>query len=50
MWELLGEPRSVGQIEKTLLAEYDVPADQCRRDLEQLLRDLAERGLVQIRL
>lgn len=49
VWELLSEPRSVGEIEKTLLAEYEVPAEQCRRDLDQLLRDLAERGLVQIR-
>jgi len=48
VWELLNEPRTVREIETTLLAEYDVAAEQCRSDLDQLLLDLAARGLVQI--
>src|SRR2546430_12237463 len=33
IWALVQSPRSVREIRDTLLAEYDVPAERCERDL-----------------
>ena len=49
VWRLLERPTSVGELEKLLLAEYDVASDELARDLQELLRDMASRGLVSIR-
>lgn len=46
VWALLSEPRSVAELQQALLDEYEVDADQCRRDLETLLAGLESRGLV----
>jgi hypothetical protein len=46
VWQLLQEPRTVRQIRDALMAEYEVEAEQCERDLLVLLADLVTRGLV----
>jgi len=46
VWELLVEPRRVGDLVSTIVAEFDVSAERCERDVLALLRDLAARGLV----
>ncbi len=46
VWELLGEPRSVDELHRTLLEEYDVEAQQCMDDLLALLRDMEEHDLI----
>jgi pyrroloquinoline quinone biosynthesis protein D len=38
--------RSLAQIAEELAAEYDAPAGQIESDIEEMLRDLADRGLV----
>lgn len=48
VWESLGEPKSVAEIERTLLDTFDVDPERCRQDLDHLLRGLAERGLVEL--
>lgn len=49
VWEMVRKgTTTVGQIEETLLAEYDVDPARCRRDAQRFLRDLADRGLVTI--
>ena len=48
VWALIAAPRRVDEIERAVLAEFDVAPEQCRRDLLELLADLAERGLVRI--
>jgi hypothetical protein len=48
IWELLQTPHTVDQIVAVLVAEYDVPPDQARVDLQDLLGDLHARGLVAI--
>jgi hypothetical protein len=48
IWELLQTPQTVDQIVAVLVAEYDVPPDQARVDLQDLLGDLHARGLVAI--
>lgn len=49
IWQLLGEPRSVGQIRDALVAEYDVDAARCEQDLLALLRDLLANRLIEVR-
>ena len=48
VWALISEPRSVAEIHRALLAQYDVTPEQCERDLLELLGDLAERGLIRV--
>ena len=49
VWQLVAEPRKVGEILATLLAEYEVPADRCRADLLAVLRQLHAAGLIEVR-
>jgi hypothetical protein len=46
VWELMKQPRSVEEIELTLVKEYDVDPEQCSRDVRAFLTGLIERGLV----
>ncbi|HVY27473.1 MAG TPA: PqqD family protein [Polyangiaceae bacterium] len=46
-WELLRAGSDLATARECLLAEYDVTPDQLGRDLERLVEDLAQRGLLQ---
>lgn len=48
IWELIQEPRMVGDIRDTLVLEYDVEPDRCERDLVDLLQKLVGEGLVEV--
>ena len=45
-WQLLEEGKSASEARDALLQQYDVAPEQLDRDLEKLLADLAEHGLV----
>lgn len=47
VWRSLSEPKSFEELRDKLLGDYQVPFEQCTRDLNELLDDLAEKGLVQ---
>jgi len=47
IWELMVEPRTVGQICDQLQEEYEVSAEVCERDLLHYLRELDGHGLLQ---
>jgi hypothetical protein len=49
VWQLLQQPRTVGNIKSELLEQYDVTPEQCERDLLHLLAGLVEAGLIEIR-
>jgi hypothetical protein len=49
VWNLLQKPSTVGELRDTLLAEYDVEAGRCERDLLELLEKMRVEGLIQIR-
>jgi hypothetical protein len=49
IWNLLQQPRSVGELRDALLAEYEVDADRCERDLLDLLEKMRDEGLIQVR-
>ena len=47
VWQELAEPRTASQLKAALMNRYEVDAATCERDLEELLGDLQQRGLVQ---
>jgi hypothetical protein len=49
IWSLLQRPITVSAIRDALVVEYEVDPDRCGRDLADLLKDLAARGLVEVR-
>jgi hypothetical protein len=46
VWELLVDKPSVERLLDALLEEYEVEREECRHDLDVLLRDLESRRLV----
>jgi hypothetical protein len=46
VWRRLAEPATFDQLRDGLMAEYEVGGDQCARELQALLDDLATRGLI----
>jgi hypothetical protein len=48
IWKLIQEPRSVKEINDTLVQEYDVDPDQCEKDLLALLGELLSKELIEV--
>lgn len=48
MWKTLIASDSIQAAYETLLAEYDVEASRLREDLDELIRQLREQGLVEV--
>lgn len=46
IWQLIESSGNLQDIYDTLLAEYEVEADQLLEDMEQLLTDIEKAGLV----
>lgn len=46
IWALIVAQASAEQIATTIEQEFEVEADRARRDLDSLLKDLADEGLV----
>ena len=49
VWRLLQAPRSFQDLQDAVLAAYQVEADRCRHDLQQLLEELQAAGLIEVR-
>jgi hypothetical protein len=48
VWRRLQQPASFEQLRDELLKEYDVTDEQCASELEALLDDMVEQGLIAI--
>ena len=48
IWKLIQEPRSIGSLRDTLLAEYEIDHQRCERDLMSLLKELEANKLIRI--
>ena len=46
IWELLASARSLDELAETLGEEYDVPADELRAGVAELLAGLHDKGLL----
>jgi hypothetical protein len=49
IWNLIQQPRAVAEIQKTIIAEYDVEPERCARDLKDLLEKLLAESLIEVR-
>lgn len=48
VWNLVQQPKSVSQLRDALLAEYEVEAARCERDLLDLLEQMRVEGLIEV--
>ena len=48
IWELLDQPRSVGDVVGILGTEYDVPAEVCAQETLNFIGQLLDNGLVRV--
>lgn len=46
IWELLESPKSMDELIDTLMAEYDVGAEECRQQTRELVAELVAENLV----
>jgi hypothetical protein len=46
VWNLIQKPSTVMEIVDTLVREYEIDPEQCKAEVEQLLKDLEENGLI----
>jgi hypothetical protein len=49
IWSLIQTPTTVDELCLAIIESYDVDPDRCRQDVGRLLRDLVDRGLVELR-
>ncbi len=48
MWQLLATPKTIEDAYEILLTEYDVEPDRLLHDMQELIEQLVEHGLLQI--
>ena len=48
VWRMLAKPTTIGAVRDAMLSRYEVEAEQCERDLLELLTKLSQHGLVTI--
>ncbi len=48
IWKLLESQKTVAQLQQLILAEYEVPVEQCRADLQRFLNKMIDEGLVHV--
>lgn len=49
IWKLIQKPVTIGDILKELLDTYDVDREECQSDIYDLLVEMAEKGLLEVR-
>jgi hypothetical protein len=49
VWNLLQQPKRVRELRDAVMEEYDVDAEQCERDLLELLERMRSEGLIEVR-
>jgi len=47
IWNLLQQPRTVGEIRDIILQEYETSPQRCEEDLRRLLQEMDGRGLIE---
>ena len=48
VWQMLEHPVSVGEICSRLLDRYEVGADQCQAEVQRLIDQMVDEGLVRV--
>jgi len=47
IWRLLDQPRDFESLQRSLMADYEVDADECAADLRSCLAEMEGNGLIQ---
>lgn len=48
IWQWLQQPKTFSELYKLILDEYDVPLEEALKDLESLLQEMVDTGLIEI--
>ena len=48
IWELVREPIRVSDIRDSITREYEVEPERCEADVLEFLRELADKGLIEV--
>ena len=48
LWDAVGEPCAVRELASILATRFDLPSHQIEQGLQPALRDLVERGMVEV--
>ena len=49
VWSIIQQPKTVSEIQSSIINEYAVDPKLCEKDLVELLEQLASRGLVEVK-
>lgn len=49
IWDIIQDPKTVKEVLDISLHEYDVESEGCKRNLLELLQELANAGLVEVK-
>lgn len=49
VWELIQRPKTVEEIQRSILEEYDLGSKDCEQELIRFLKQLSDAGLVEVR-
>ena len=49
IWDFIKEPRKVEEVLTKLLEEFDVEKEECKNDLLELLEELNQKGLIEVK-
>lgn len=49
IWDRMSTPASLDDLTRTVSSEYDVSPEVCRGDIEDLLKDMLQHGLIQVK-
>jgi len=49
IWDLIQEPKRVDELRDSILKEYDVEPERCKSDLLNLLEELTNQDLVEVK-
>jgi hypothetical protein len=49
IWNLVQEPKTLNEVERAILNEYDVEEETCYNDLKEIIKDLMDKGLIEVK-
>ncbi|WP_072298075.1 PqqD family protein [Paracoccus sp. SM22M-07] len=48
IWDQMSNPASLDDLTQAVSAEYEVAPEECRGDIQDLLKDMLQHGLIQV--
>jgi Coenzyme PQQ synthesis protein D (PqqD) len=48
IWDLIQSPKTIAEIQETIVAEYDVEPEQCGNDITEIFKGLKTAGLIEV--